>query len=89
MCVGIILYVLDAGSGSVLNRSAWSRRKLEKEKEEAQKLKEAEKQPIFDAGPADTGVHGRIQYTSPITPNSAFHIRNRMLSKLGAKVQIK
>ena len=96
--VGIVLYVLDSGSGNVLNMSAWGKRRLEKEKkekEEAKKDKEEEKKekiPIVSKGyPGGTtylevSPHGKIQYTSPITPNSAFHIRNRMLSKLGAKV---
>jgi len=90
---GIILYVLDARAGSVLNMSAWGRRRLEKEKAAAKKDDEAEKVPVLgDVSPSgigySTGIKGKVQYTSPIMPNSAFHIRNRMLSKLGAQVRL-
>ena len=37
--VGIILYVLDSGSGNVLNMSAWGKQRLEKEKKEEAKKK--------------------------------------------------
>ena len=82
--VGIILDVLDSWSGT-----AWGKRRLENEKKEEEKK---EKIPIVGEGyPGGTtylevSPQGKIQYTSPITPNSAFHIGNRMLSKLGAKV---
>ena len=64
-----------------------AKRRLEKEKkekEEAKKDKEGE--DSYCGRGLSWWVHllvrGKIQYTSPITPNSAFHIRNRMLSKL-------
>ena len=83
------IYVLDSGSGT-----AWGKRRLEKGKERrSQEEEEKEKIPIVGEGYSGGGTtylevspQGKIQYTSPITPNSAFHLRNRMLSKLGAKV---
>ena len=95
MFCSIILYVLDSGSSNVLIMSSWGKRRLEKEKEEAKKDKAEEKKekiPIVGEGCSggttylEVSRQGKIQYTSPITPNSALHIRNRMLSKLGAKV---
>ena len=68
---------MEAGEGK-------ERRSQEEEKKE--------KIPIVGEGcPGGTTYlevsrQGKIQYTSPITPNSAFHIRSRMLYKLGAKV---
>lgn len=72
--------------------AAWTRKRLEeKEEKEKEKAKEsaaalsasinvhAKGHDIFDSGE-------KLPYTSPITPNTAFNIRNRMLSKLGAKV---
>lgn len=74
----------------------WSKRRLEKGKERrSQEEEEKKKIPIVGEGyPGGTtylevSPQGKIQYTIPITPNSAFHLRNRMLSKLGAKVIVK
>ncbi len=74
--------------------SAWSRAKLEKQEkaeEEAAKAAAAintkvgglPKDPNTGSGIFDSGIKS---YSSPITPSSAFHIRNRMLSKMGTKV---
>ena len=83
--------------------TAWARKRLEKEekaaKEAAARLA-AEGGPInvssansalskannnYD-GIFDSGI--RDEYNSPVVPKSAFHIRNRMLSKMGAKVSM-
>ena len=76
--------------------SAWARKKKEnKEKEDQKKYEESvasEKLPIYatkGATYSEVTVEGGLKvksYTSPITPNTAFHIRNRMMSKMGAKV---
>ena len=79
---GILLYVLDSTSGGNLNLSAWTRAKIEKakkEEEEAKKQEAAKSKDILNSGT-------RAPYVSNITPSSAFHIRNRYLSKMGAKV---
>ena len=81
---GILLYVLDSTSGGNLNLSAWTRAKIEaaKEKEEEAKKQEAAKaKDILNSGT-------RAPYVSNITPPSAFHIRNRYLSRMGAKVRV-
>ena len=80
---GTLLYVLDSTSGGNLNLSAWTRAKIEKakkeEEEEAKKQEAAKAKDILNSGT-------RAPYVSNITPPSAFHIRNRYLSKMGAKV---
>ncbi len=74
--------------------SAWGRAKLEKEKKARESVSPSPSSPInvpkkdtsggridvFHSGTKDSYV------TPPIPPSSAFHIRNRMLSKMGAKV---
>ena len=62
---------------------AWERRRLEKQEEEAAKVKVQvpvqRSQDIFESGLPKP-------YASPVVPSSAFHIRNRLLSKMGTKV---
>ena len=82
---GILLYILDSTSGGNLNLSAWTRAKIEKakekEEEEEKKRQEAAKaKDILNSGT-------RAPYVSNISPPSAFHIRNRYLSRMGAKVR--
>lgn len=74
---GILLYILDSGSGGELNKTAWARRREEKEKEEQKKLEEQDKEGEKE-GVADS-------YTSNIAPSTAFQIRNRLLSRVGTK----
>ena len=78
--VGILLYLVDSAQGGGLNLSAWARKKLEK-KEAAQETEEKAK---FISDLTYEGSQGA--YSSPIQPSSAFHIRNRLLSKMGEKV---
>ena len=68
--------------------AAWTRNKLQKEEDNKKKQeKEAAVnvssslpgRDVFEAGTSSS-------YSSPITPSSAFHIRNRLLSKMGAPV---
>ncbi len=68
------------GKGA-LNLSAWTRRRLER-LEKATKDDETVKliPDLMPEGACET-------YTSPITPSSAFHIRNRLLSRMGTKVR--
>lgn len=74
---GILLYILDSGSGGELNKTAWARNREEKERKEKeereQKAREAEKEGVAES------------YTSKIAPNTAFQIRNRFLSRVGTK----
>lgn len=79
LITGVILYMWDAAKGSILNRSAWARAREAKKKEEAEaasKAAEEEKQKLVNAQ----------AYTSPIQPSSAFHLRNRLLSRIGTKI---
>ena len=78
--------MLDFTSGGNLNLSAWTRAKIEKakerekEEEEAKKQEAAKTKDILNSGT-------RAPYESNISPPSAFHIRNRFLSRMGAKVR--
>ena len=77
LLAGILLYILDSAAGGKLNKPAWVRRREEREEaeeEEARKAAELKKMKPDDS------------YTSSITPNTAFQIRNRLLSRMGAKV---
>ncbi len=82
------MYILDSGSGGKLNMSAWHRRKVLAEEEALeQKEKEAAGCVSTSSGGKDIFESGAsYNYTSPFKPNSAFHIRNRLLSKMGAPV---
>ncbi|XP_064393937.1 major facilitator superfamily domain-containing protein 1-like isoform X2 [Halichondria panicea] len=88
ICViaGILIYILDSGAGGKLNMSAWHRRKVLAEEEALeQKEKEAAGNVSTSSGGKDIFESGgSYNYTSPFKPNSAFHIRNRLLSKMGA-----
>ena len=74
--------------------TAWARAKLEKAEKEEDGLPTIPETPIINVGvPSrdstssgifDSGI--REDYSSPVVPRTAFHIRNRMLSKMGAKV---
>ena len=77
---GILLYVLDSGSGGDLNKSSWVRRREEREKKE---LEEREQEKKKEEEMKKTGVAD--SYTSNITPSTAFQIRNRFLSRVGTK----
>lgn len=78
---GILLYVLDSTHGGKLNMTAWARRREEKEAEEKEKEKAESAKKTADILKTGTGP-----YTSPIPPNSAFQIRNRLLSRMGTKM---
>ena len=80
--------------------AAWTRKKLDKQEEEEKKQRakspergEINTKPVAKGKMGnkgdifDSGVEGG-RYTSPIAPNSAFQIRNRMLSRMGAKVGV-
>ena len=70
--------------------SAWARKKIQDE-EDAKKKQEKEAannvssnvvgKDVFESGAS-------YSYTSPFKPNSAFHIRNRLLSKMGTTVSL-
>lgn len=77
---GILLYILDSSGGGALNKSAWVRRREEKEKEEEEAA--AKKAEELAKVKPDDG------YTSNISPSTAFQIRNRYLSRMGAKVRL-
>lgn len=72
--------------------TAWTRAKREKE-EKAEKDASPgspinsvpSKDATASSGIFDSGI--REDYSSPVMPSTAFHIRNRMLSKMGAKVR--
>lgn len=80
LITGVVLYMWDAAKGNILNRAAWVRKREAKEKEEAEaaaeKAAEQEKQRLVNSK----------AYTSPIQPSSAFHLRNRLLSRIGTKM---
>ena len=85
---GILVYILDSGAGGNLNKSAWARKRIQQE-EDAQKQKEKEAASSVSSNVAGKDVFesgGSYSYTSPFRPNSAFHIRNRLLSKMGTTV---
>lgn len=89
LIAGILLYILDSGSGGRLNMTAWTRAKLEKEKEQNTSPSSPinvtpAKDSAVSSGIFDSGI--RENYNSPVVPSTAFHIRNRMLSKMGAKM---
>lgn len=75
---GIVLYILDSGSGGELNKTAWARSREEKERKE-EKERQQKASEVAKKGVADS-------YTSTIAPNTAFQIRNRFLSRVGTKV---
>ena len=89
------MYLLDSGSDGRLNLSAWARKKIE----EDEALRKEGEDPLPRKLPhsgittsnvtySEVTIRGGVKsYTSPIAPSSAFHIRNRMMSKMGAKVQ--
>ena len=77
---GILLYILDSSAGGVLNKSAWVRRREEKEKEEEEEAAAKKAEELTKAKAVDG-------YTSNISPSTAFQIRNRYLSRMGAKVK--
>ena len=81
--VGILLYVLDSGSGGELNKTACTRKREEKELK-AREEREAEKKREGEM------MKTRVteSYTSNITPKSAFQIRNRYLSRVGTKASL-
>ena len=81
VCAGVLLYVLDSGAGGELNKTAWARNREEKEKKAREEM-EAEKKRAGEA----MKTRGDDSYTSEITPSTAFHIRNRYLSRVGTKV---
>ena len=84
VCVaGIFLYILDSGAGGELNKTAWARNRAEREKKAREEL-EAEKKKTGEAMKACEAD----SYASHITPSTAFHIRNRYLSRVGTKVRI-
>ena len=84
--------------------TAWTRAKLEKQEKlekEATESTTSTSKTINAPAPGkvslagakvgdifDSGINTRETYSSPVTPNSAFQIRNRMLSKMGAKVGV-
>ena len=72
--------MLDSGSGGDLNKSAWARRREEREKKE---LEEREQEKRKEEEMKKTGVAD--SYTSNIAPSTAFQIRNRFLSRVGTK----
>jgi MFS family permease len=78
---GVLLYVLDSGAGGELNKTAWARNREEKEKKAREEM-EAEKKRAGEA----MKTRGDDSYTSEITPSTAFHIRNRYLSRVGTKM---
>jgi nitrate/nitrite transporter NarK len=77
---GILLYIMDSGAGGELNQTAWARAREEREKKEREE-KEAEKKKAGEMMKTRAGE----SYTSNITPSTAFHIRNRFLSRVGTK----
>ena len=76
------MYVLDSGSGGELNKTAWARAREERERKEEEE--EEEKKRAAENMRAGVGD----SYSSNITPSTAFHIRNRFLSRVGTKVCI-
>ena len=81
MCAGVLLYILDSGAGGELNKTAWARNRAEKEKKAREEM-ESEKKKAGEA----MKTRGGDSYTSEIAPSTAFHIRNRYLSRVGTKV---
>lgn len=77
---GILLYILDSSGGGALNKSAWVRKREEKEKEEEEEAAAKKAEELMKGKPDDG-------YTSNISPSTAFQIRNRYLSRMGAKVR--
>ena len=71
---------MDSGAGGELNKTAWTRAREEREKKEEEE-KEEKKRVTEGTG---AGVAG--SYSSNITPSTAFHIRNRFLSRVDTKV---
>ena len=84
-CTGILVYVLDSASGGNLNLAAWTRAKIEKEKEREEEEKKQKEAAAKEKDLLESGT--RAPYVSSVTPRSAFHIRNRYLSRMGAKVR--
>ncbi|XP_065887478.1 major facilitator superfamily domain-containing protein 1-like [Dysidea avara] len=79
LIAGVVLYMYDAAKGSKLNKPAWVRRREAKKKEESESaamITNEEKERINSTKP----------YTSPIQPSSAFHLRNRLLSRIGTRM---
>ncbi len=68
--------------------SAWHRKKvLAEEEAQEQRDKEAASSVIKSSGGKDVFESGdSYNYSSPFRSQSAFHIRNRLLSKMGAPV---
>jgi MFS family permease len=81
LILGIFLYLVDSTrSNGVLNMSSWARNKLAQEEEDRDKMGSTEIPRTSD---------GAIQVPlphNPLRPASAFHVRNRFLSRMGAQI---
>lgn len=78
---GVLLYVIDFTSEGTLNLSSWARHRLEKEKEEKEKIA-LDKNGISPGGVSD----GSGEIPIALQPHSAFQLRNRLLSRMGAQI---
>ena len=79
--VGILLYILDSGAGGELNKTACTRNREEREKKEREEREAEEKKKEEEM----KKYRSSDSYTSNVTPNTAFQIRNRFLSRVGTK----